>query len=305
MARRHRSPRPHLHLAVTLAWSWSWWTLAAAVGNGRLLGPALVPYVLGGLGPLLVAAALVHLGFAEERPAAFWRRAFDPRRVRPLWWVVIGVLTVVPPALVRLATMPSDAALVDPGPAAFLAIGALAGAAEEPGWRGYALDGLLRTRSPLVASVVVGVVWAAWHLPLFWIAGTYQHGLEFGTEASWLFLAAILVSGVLYGWLYDAVAGATVAAVGFHALSNVAGELFPTEAAGRLALVVHVLVVAALVAASWRRLTRPGQGTRPLVLGSGHERDEAPAVVAGACAEGGGFEPPRDVTPNTDSSRAP
>jgi uncharacterized protein len=268
MASRRGRPRPHLHLVLTLAWTWAWWGLAAAVGDGRLLGPALVPYVLGGLGPLLVASVLVHLGVTDEHPATFWRRAFDPRSLRLRWWGAVVVLAVLPPVLVRLATVGAEESLLQPGPVGFLVVGALAGAVEEPGWRGYAHDGLRRTSRPLTASLVVGVWWASWHLPLFGIEGTYQHGLGLGTEASWLFLAAILVSSVLYGWLYEVTAGATFAAVAFHALANVAGELFPTAQAARAAVLVQVVIVAVLVAASWRPLTRPGQRTHPLVVGS-------------------------------------
>lgn len=45
---------------------------------------------------------------------------------------------------------------------------------EEPGWRGYALDGLQSRHSALVSSLIVGIVWLAWHLPLFFIEGTWQ-----------------------------------------------------------------------------------------------------------------------------------
>lgn len=37
---------------------------------------------------------------------------------------------------------------------------------EEPGWRGFLLPRLQSSYSPLVASLIVGVIWASWHLPL-------------------------------------------------------------------------------------------------------------------------------------------
>jgi uncharacterized protein len=40
---------------------------------------------------------------------------------------------------------------------------------EEPGWRGFALPGLQRLCGPLVGSLILGPIWAFWHLPIFWI----------------------------------------------------------------------------------------------------------------------------------------
>ena len=39
---------------------------------------------------------------------------------------------------------------------------------EEPGWRGFALPRLQPSHGPLVGSVILGILWASWHLPLFW-----------------------------------------------------------------------------------------------------------------------------------------
>ena len=48
---------------------------------------------------------------------------------------------------------------------------------EELGWRGYALPRLLAGRSALSASLILGALWGAWHLPTFFVPGAPQHGL--------------------------------------------------------------------------------------------------------------------------------
>ena len=46
---------------------------------------------------------------------------------------------------------------------------------EEPGWRGFALPRLQRRYGPLVGSLILGPIWAFWHLPIFWIPELSAH----------------------------------------------------------------------------------------------------------------------------------
>ena len=50
-------------------------------------------------------------------------------------------------------------------PLGILGIALVTGLAEEPGWRGYAQPTANQRFRPLVAALVVSVIWAAWHLP--------------------------------------------------------------------------------------------------------------------------------------------
>lgn len=54
----------------------------------------------------------------------------------------------------------------------------LAAVIEEIGWRGYGEDSVASYFSWFTESVILGFVWALWHLPLFWIQGTYHYGLK-------------------------------------------------------------------------------------------------------------------------------
>jgi len=54
-------------------------------------------------------------------------------------------------------------------PVAFVATFILGGPlGEEPGWRGFALPRLQLLHGPLAGSLILGILWALWHLPLFW-----------------------------------------------------------------------------------------------------------------------------------------
>lgn len=115
--------------------------------------------------------------------------------------------------------------LIDRGPVLFLFIGAVFGGLEEIGWRGYAQESLQRRFSVLTASLIIGIFWAFWHLPLFFMQGTYQEGLGVGTTAFWAFNAAIIVGSPIYAWLYNRSGKIIFAAVFYHALGNVMGEI--------------------------------------------------------------------------------
>jgi membrane protease YdiL (CAAX protease family) len=71
---------------------------------------------------------------------------------------------------------------------------------EEIGWRGYALEKLQTRWSALTSSLIVGLVWALWHLPLFMMVGTSQH--ELGVSFTGL-LITLMASSILYTWLYN------------------------------------------------------------------------------------------------------
>jgi membrane protease YdiL (CAAX protease family) len=92
--------------------------------------------------------------------------------------------------------------------------------AEELGWSGYALDRLQERRSALSASLVLGAVGVLWHLPLFFMRGTAQGDMGFGTP---LFFAWVVlhVSVKLHRtWVYNNAARSTLAAILLHFMIN-------------------------------------------------------------------------------------
>jgi len=67
------------------------------------------------------------------------------------------------------------------------------GLGEETGWRGFALPELQKSYSPLVASLVIAVFWAAWHIPLM--------GVEFKGAVIPAFLLSVVAGSVVLTWL--------------------------------------------------------------------------------------------------------
>lgn len=89
------------------------------------------------------------------------------------------------------------------------------GLGEELAWRGFALPRLLASYNALLASLILGVLWMLWHLPLVWTesAVLYQQPL-------WLLLFDIAAKSILFTWVFLHTRGSVLLAVLFHASTN-------------------------------------------------------------------------------------
>jgi membrane protease YdiL (CAAX protease family) len=122
---------------------------------------------------------------------------------------------------------------------------------EELGWRGYALDRLQEKYGALVSSLILGIVWTLWHMPLFFIKGSYQNSLGWGTVAFWWYMSDKTFESILMTWIYNHNQRSTLSAVLFHFMINFVGELFAlTERADFYQIVVWAMA-AILVVLIW------------------------------------------------------
>lgn len=93
------------------------------------------------------------------------------------------------------------------------------GLGEELGWRGFALPTLERRWSPLIASLLIGVVWLLWHVPAYLLNPASQE-IPFA-----LFGAFVLASSVVLTFVFDATGGELLPVVFLHASLNASAEL--------------------------------------------------------------------------------
>lgn len=74
---------------------------------------------------------------------------------------------------------------------------------EELGWRGYAEDSIAEYHNWFTESIIFGVLWAAWHIPLFFINGTYQANIL--AMNPWYmvnFFVGMMPLGFIFTWVY-------------------------------------------------------------------------------------------------------
>jgi uncharacterized protein len=243
-------------LAITFGWTWSLWGLAVVSGASLAAPAGGLLYMLGGLGPLVAAVWLLRRSGRSYRRDVL-RRVWDPRRIRLRWWCAL-VAVSAGPALIGavVAWLVGAHATVPPyglgAVGGVLAVALLAGAAEEPGWRGVASDAWQRRALPAWAGLGIGAAWALWHLPLAFIDGTYYSGLGFGSVAYWLTMLALVHLGVLYLWLANGSGGSILVAILAHAGFNVAASLAPRSTVGDLSAFIAIAIATLVVLVATR-----------------------------------------------------
>lgn len=191
---------------------------------------------LGVFGPAIAAILLRFATAGRSGLRSFWGAA-SRWRIGRRWWVVT---LLVPPVFIGgvyaayllfggdIRTSTTFAMLRDAGPFAVIIVPVMVlvtvvlAFGEEAGWRGYLLPLLQSRLSALSASLVVGAVWFLWHIPLLYLPGQQTGGEAFPIV---LFGTTVILSSVLYTWLYNNTRGSVLAVTLLHAGLNIWGPL--------------------------------------------------------------------------------
>jgi membrane protease YdiL (CAAX protease family) len=204
--------------AAILGWDLSRWSSAAVV-SGSL-------YLLGVFAPAFVAIALTAQREGREGVKTLFGRTLM-WSVSLRWYLfAIGYF-----ATIKLAVAVMHRLIIGEWPAFIetpwivllmaFAVSTPSQAGEEIGWRGYLLPRLSASLGLPAASLVVGVVWAFWHLPFFLIAGTDKSGQSFPA-----YLLGVTALSVAMAWLYWRTHGSLLLTMVMHAAVN-NGNLVP------------------------------------------------------------------------------
>ncbi|MEK8226149.1 CPBP family glutamic-type intramembrane protease [Oerskovia sp. M15] len=94
---------------------------------------------------------------------------------------------------------------------------------------GYAQPRLRRRLSPLGTSAVLGAVWGSWHLPLFFLEGTWHESVGLASPEGLLILLGAIPLSAAAWFVSERLRGGVPAAVLVHAAGNAAMALFPPE----------------------------------------------------------------------------
>lgn len=209
-----------LHLGkAAQPWSWDWFinafspTISAIIISGIIGGKAEIMRVLS--------------GFTRWKVGLRWYLAAA--------FLVLGPLVF---ALIYIA-LGNPITGIKPGVTASMLLGQFiftlfsGPLAEEAGWRGFALPRLQSKHNALLSSLMLGVVWCCWHIPLFFVPGSSQQGIPFP-----IYLMLVVTLAIYFTWLYNNTQGSLIITVLAHFSFNLSGGFI----AGTLGLLPPMLL---------------------------------------------------------------
>ncbi len=233
------SRSPWKYFLLTFAYSWILWIPSVLDGIGlnlpfNVAGYSTVVVIIGAFAPLLAALTLVAREGGREGLKAFFRNAFD-FHIKPLYLVLALALPLIIHLIshyLALAVGLDVARTLFPAeisvspvilaiPYFFLML-VLGGGQEEFGWRGYAQEPLQNQLGVIPASLIIGVIWGIWHLPLWFMAGDLH--------SAYSFIAFVMMTtsiSLIYAWLYNSSGKKLIVVLFFHAMNNTAAPLIP------------------------------------------------------------------------------
>ena len=226
-----------LFFAATYIVSWSAFFGAAALSVAAAVPFASTPlsgavYLFGVITPALVALALAAVEGGRARTIALLRQVIQVPR-NALWFVFaigyIAAIKLIAALLYRLfaGAWPQfgDTRVLVLLIATIISTPAQSG--EEIGWRGYALPRLAMRIGLARASVVLGVIWALWHLPFFLIPGTDKSG-----QSLPLYLLQVTAISIALAWLYWRTNQSLLIVMLMHAAVNNIKDIVPSAVNG-------------------------------------------------------------------------
>lgn len=215
--------------------SWLLW-IPTAVMNPVADSPiSFILYLVGGFGPTI--AGLLMIGRTMDRTGQLdvFQRLIDIHLIDWRWGAFI--LTIFPvlgwfaiqmyrlihgsnpvlPALQGFTGQAGDYVTLFFIAVQVMVMGPLA---EEMGWRGFALDRLISNWNAPMASLIMGIIWGLWHLPLFLFPGSMYYEWGIGSGLFWLFLLRMTALSFLMTMIYVRTNRSILSAVLMHFMFN-------------------------------------------------------------------------------------
>ncbi len=270
---------PLFFFIATFLWTWACYLPIILSGQSPYQMPWTILLILGGAGPSMIGVLVVFLAYDKAERRDFWIRCFSCKRIGLQWWLIIFLL---PPAVIG-AAIGVDVAFGGSAPGmdqlkfllshpsmwlltAFISF--MSGPwSEEFGWRGVALQPLISRFGILRGTILLGLIWGVWHLPLFFMPATWHGQIGFGLSGFWTFVIYNVGLALVMTWVYLQTNSSILTGILLHFTANFSGQLLAPVServeVGRML----ILLAVGLAVCLWLRNPRRTQhfGNRPMV----------------------------------------
>lgn len=247
--------RPKKFYVTVFIATWFWWLFAILFNQDTSL---YLGMFLGLISPAVIAVTTVLTSKNDSLKKDFKKKLTGFYRIRPKY-IVLAVLIFALAVAASIGTsvlfggdvkqfsFTEDFSFSIGGTSALLTI-LLASTIEELGWRGYGEDAVGAYHSWFKESLIFGVIWACWHIPLFWVPGTYQYGLkEMGLLYVLNFLVSVIPLDFLQTWVYVKNNRSMLATIIFHLFINIMQEKINMTPETKCIETIFVTIVAIII----------------------------------------------------------
>ncbi len=251
--------RPFRFYITCFLATWIFWIPAAVISKSQNdNGLSSLLMLLGLTAPAVTAVVTVLTSGSKALKADLKRKLVGFYRIKPfsILAAVVGFMVIIVVSILlslfvgqtlEQFAFTEDFSFSVGGTSALLTI-LLAAVIEEVGWRGYGEDSVASYFSWFTESVIFGFVWALWHLPLFWIEGTYHYGLkELGIGYMLNFLVSVNPLGFLTTWVYVKNNRSMLACILFHLFVNTMQEKIAMTPQTKCVETIVVFLAAAII----------------------------------------------------------
>lgn len=213
------------YFLIAFAFTWSFHVAIKILGipfTFDLSSPAMALYLIGLMGPLVAAVAISALLGGGAGVRALLGQGLKWRF--PFRWYLVAIFSIPLIYLLNVATfydsVPPDMGWLVVVPV--LILGQIwVVIAEEFGWRGFALPRLQNRFGSLGATLVLGPIWALWHLPMFFVEGSPQYSDDVPVSLA-IYTIIIFFTSIIFTMVYNRSGSSVLACMLLHAFFNIA-----------------------------------------------------------------------------------
>ena len=257
--------KPTAFFLIAFLISWVFWSIAAYFSYQTGMEKWQVLFMMPGMcGPFVAAMIMIYRAKTPELWREYRDRLLDLKRIN---LATVPVILLLMPAVVLVSILMSllfgqsanqfaitlQGSFIA-GSVPVLLIVILVPILEEMGWRGYGVDSLRSRFNPFATSLWFGLLWACWHLPMFFVKGYYQNQLL----SNWVYTANFFVSvfplAFINNWLYYRNKRSIFVCALFHVVVDLSAEMIPAEQFTKCIVTVVLILITILIVTADRKL---------------------------------------------------